>query len=84
MSKRIPSENKLKVLDLSFNRLISLSGLERIHKIKDLNLSNNYVADDQLLFLSNLPKLKFLNLSNNNLKTNVICNIIGTLNKLEV
>lgn len=56
---------QLKVLDLSHNRLISLEGLSACYSLKKLNLSYNYVADDQLKHLINLIKLKKIDLSHN-------------------
>ena len=48
-------------------------------RLEDLNLSNNYIADDQLLFLKNLSHLKNVSLSNNNLKTNTVTTLIKTI-----
>ncbi len=74
----------LKILDLSINRLISLSGCEMLPNLKELNLSNNYLGDDGLLHLKSLRKLKYLNLSNNNFKQNTITIILPYMPKLEV
>lgn len=73
----------MKFLDISFNRLITLSNIHIFSRLKHLNLSNNYIADDQLLFLQSLINLKYLSLSNNNLKTSNISSIISELKNLE-
>ena len=67
---------QLKYLDLSFNRIISLIGFEKFKLLEELNLSNNYIGDDQVNYLIPLSKLKALNLSNNNLKKAEITKII--------
>ena len=74
----------MKYLDLSFNRLINLTGCDIFKNIYEINLSNNYLADDQLIHLNQLTLLKYLNLSNNNLKSNAITSNITHLRELEV
>ena len=71
-------------MNVSYNRLVSLSGIEKFKKLCELNISNNYLTDDQLNSLKMLNKINVLNLSNNNLKTNAICNLLSSLTALEV
>ena len=52
--------------------------------LKELNLSNNYLSDEELVHLKPLKRLVFLNLSNNNFKTNSVTNVLPNLTKLEV
>ena len=66
------------------NRLIGLSGCEMLPNLKELNLSNNYLADDQLTFINKLTKLKYLNISNNNFKSNTITTVLNHILKLQV
>lgn len=40
------SAPRLKILDLSRNRLISLDGIRESAKLRELNVSYNYIADD--------------------------------------
>ena len=79
-------ENKnlqLKFFDVSFNKLISLNGFNNFINLCELNLSNNFLKDEELKNLSKLNLLKNLNLSNNNLKSNEICKLISNLNSIE-
>ena len=66
------------------NRLIGLSGCEMLPNLKELNLSNNYLADDQLTFITKLTKLKYLNISHNNFKSNTITTVLNHILKLQV
>ena len=77
------SNLQLKYLDLSFNRIISLQGFEKFKLLEELNLSNNYIGDEQLNYLSYLTKLKNMNLSNNNLRSEEIKNIINKIKTLQ-
>ena len=82
-SKNLQQNYSLLTLDISYNRLISISGINSLHKLKEINLSNNYLYDEQLDFLSSL-NIKQLDLSNNSLKSsNDISNLISKLKKLE-
>ena len=83
INSKLLSNLQLKFLDLSFNRIISLIGFEKFKLLEELNLSNNYIGDDQLKYLSSLSKLKTLNISNNNLKNEEIKNIIYSINSLQ-
>ena len=79
-------ENKnlqLKFFDISFNKLISLNGFNNFINLNELNLSNNFLNDEELKNLSKLHLLKNLNLSNNNLKSSEICKILSQLNSIE-
>ena len=77
------SNLQLKYLDLSFNRIISLQGFEKFKLLEELNLSNNYIGDEQLNFLTYLTKLKTINLSNNNLRNEEVKNIIYKIKTLQ-
>ena len=83
INSKLLSDLQLKFLDLSFNRIISLIGFEKFKLLEELNLSNNYIGDDQLKYLSSLSKLKTLNLSNNNLKSEEIKNIIYNIKSIQ-
>ena len=83
INSKLLSNLQLKFLDLSFNRIISLIGFEKFKLLEELNLSNNYIGDDQLKYLSSLSKLKTLNISNNNLKNEEIKKIIYSINSLQ-
>ncbi len=80
---KFEGEYQLKYFDISFNRIISLCGFNKFYLLNELNLSNNYISDDQLKYLKSLIYLKNLNLSNNNLKNGEIANLIGNLNSIE-
>ena len=77
------SNLELKYLDLSFNRIISLLGFEKFKLLEELNLSNNYIGDEQLNHLTYLTKLKSINLSNNNLRSEEVKNIIYKIKTLQ-
>lgn len=47
----------LEVLNLSNNRLISLDGVDKIFTLKELNLEQNYLSDEQIDQLMNLSNL---------------------------
>ena len=81
-SKLLP-DLQIKFMDLSYNRLISLIGFEKFKLLEELNLSNNYIGDDQLNYLISLSNLKSLNLSNNNLKNEEIKKIIYSIKSLQ-
>ena len=83
INSKLFSNLQLKFLDLSFNRIISLQGFEKFKLLEELNLSNNYIGDEQLNFLTNLTKLKTLNLSNNNLRSEEVKNIIYKIKSLQ-
>lgn len=79
-----PQDNlHLIFLDLSLNRLISLIGIDKLTTVSFLNLSHNYISDDQLTHLTPLNNLKQLNLSNNNLKNGTIAKIIADMKSIE-
>ncbi len=77
------SNLELKYLDLSFNRIISLLGFEKFKLLEELNLSNNYIGDEQLNYLTYLTKLKTINLSNNNLRSEEVKNLIYKIKTLQ-
>ena len=77
------SNLQLKYLDLSFNRIISLQGFEKFKLLEELNLSNNYIGDEQLNYLTYLTKLKTINLSNNNLRSEEVKNLIYKIKTLQ-
>ena len=83
INSKLFSNLQLKYLDLSFNRIISLQGFEKFKLLEELNLSNNYIGDEQLNYLTNLTKLKTLNLSNNNLRSEEVKNIIYKIKALQ-
>ena len=83
INSKLLGDLQIKFLDLSFNRIISLIGFDKFKKLEELNLSNNYIGDEQLNYLSSLSKLKSLNLSNNNLKNEEIKKIIYSINSLQ-
>ena len=83
INSKFLSDLQIKYLDLSFNRIISLIGFEKFSLLEELNLSNNYIGDDQLNYLSSLSKLKSLNLSNNNLKGEEIKKVIYSIKSLQ-
>ena len=83
INSKLFSNLQLKYLDLSFNRIISLQGFEKFKLLEELNLSNNYIGDEQLNYLSYLTKLKNMNLSNNNLRSEEIKNIINKIKTLQ-
>ena len=83
INSKLEGEFQLKYFDISFNRIISLVGFNKYYLLSELNLSNNYISDDQLQYLKSLLYLKSLNLSNNNLKSSEICNLIGNLKSIE-
>lgn len=83
INSKFLSDLQIKYLDLSFNRIISLIGFEKFSLLEELNLSNNYIGDDQLNYLSSLSKLKSLNLSNNNLKNEEIKKVIYSIKSLQ-
>ena len=80
---KFEGEYQLKYFDISFNRIISLWGFNKFYLLNELNLSNNFISDDQLKYLKSLIYLKNLNLSNNNLKNGEIANLIGNLKSIE-
>ena len=56
----------LKVLDLSYNKITKISGLENL-LILELNLEGNRLVE--INGLSNLPRLSVLNVSNNRIRS---------------
>ncbi len=58
---------KLTWLDLSFNRIKRITGLEELTELTDLSLSNNQISS--LHGVSHLPKLEVLTLANNSIST---------------
>ena len=56
---------KLKELDLSHNRLVIIEGIKDCYNLKELNLSFNFIQDNQHFHLSGFQKLKTLDLSSN-------------------
>ena len=83
INSKLLSDLQMKYLDLSFNRIISLIGFEKFKLLEELNLSNNYIGDDQVNYLGSLSKLKTLNLSNNNLKNEEVKKIIYSIKSLQ-
>ena len=83
INSKLPPDLQIKFLDLSYNRIISLVGFEKFKLLEELNLSNNYIGDEQLNYLVSLSKLKSLNLSNNNLKNEEIKKIIYSVKSLQ-
>ena len=83
INSKISDGIQLKILDLSYNRIISLLGFNKLSNLEELNLSNNYVSDDQLNYLSNLHNLTVLNLSNNNLKNDSFVYLLSSLKYIE-
>jgi Leucine-rich repeat (LRR) protein len=72
---------KLKILDISNNRLISLEGVKECVRLSSLNASNNQIQDASMI--GNLQKLKHLDLSNNKLTdTGSLCQNINNLKQL--
>ena len=55
--------SRITELDLSGRNISNLKGIEEFTALTELNLSNNYIGDEQLNFLTNLTKLKTLNLN---------------------
>lgn len=66
-------------LDLSYNRLKSLEGIEKFAVLEELVLDNNQLTDDSLSNIPSLPHLRTLTLNKNN-----ICDIETLLSKLTV
>ena len=83
INSKFLSNLQLKYLDLSFNRIISLQGFEKFKLLEELNLSNNYIGDEQLNYLTYLTKLQTINLSNNNLRGEEVKNIIYKIKTLQ-
>jgi len=59
-----------KRLDLSFNKLSSLEGLDNFQSLEELILDNNNLMDDSLT-LPNLPNLHTLTLNKNHVSSTV-------------
>jgi Leucine-rich repeat (LRR) protein len=55
---------KVKSLDLSFNCLTTLSGVEKFSSLEELVLDNNRLSDN--IFVPQLPNLQILSLNKNN------------------
>jgi Leucine-rich repeat (LRR) protein len=55
---------KVKFLDLSFNCLITLQGVEKFPNLEELVLDNNKLSDN--IFIPQLPNLQILSLNKNN------------------
>lgn len=83
INSKLSNEIQLKIFDLSYNRIISLLGFNNLINLEELNLSNNYISDEQLDYLSNLYKLKSLNLSNNNIKRDSFVQVLSSLGSIE-
>ena len=83
INSKLSNEIQLKILDLSYNRIISLLGFNNLINLEELNLSNNYISDEQLDYLSNLSMLKYLNLSNNNIKQDSFIHLLSSLGSIE-
>ncbi len=84
VTKNLPNNYETVFLDISYNRLISANGFQNLHKLVYLNLSNNYLCDDQLIFFEK-TSIKKLELSNNNLKGKGVelSNMISKMKNLE-
>jgi Leucine-rich repeat (LRR) protein len=55
---------KVKSLDLSFNCLTTLQGVEKFSNLEELVLDNNSLSDN--IFVPQLPNLQILSLNKNN------------------
>jgi Leucine-rich repeat (LRR) protein len=55
---------KVKFLDLSFNCLATLQGVEKFSNLEELVLDNNRLSDN--IFVPQLPNLQILSLNKNN------------------
>jgi Leucine Rich Repeat. len=55
---------KVKFLDLSFNCLTTLQGVEKFSNLEELVLDNNKLSDN--IFVPQLPNLQILSLNKNN------------------
>jgi len=55
---------KVKFLDLSFNCLTTLRGVEKFPNLEELVLDNNKLSDN--IFVPHLPNLQILSLNKNN------------------
>lgn len=81
--KNLIKNFELLSLDLSHNLLISIQGVKSMNQLQNLNISNNYIPDDQLINLHN-TNIVNLDLSNNNIKNknNEISSLIGNMKSL--
>jgi Leucine-rich repeat (LRR) protein len=57
---------KVKFLDLSFNSLTTLRGVEKFSNLEELVLDNNKLSDN--IFVPYLPNLQTLSLNKNNVR----------------
>lgn len=83
INSKISDGTQLRILDLSYNRIISLLGFNKLSNLEELNISNNYISDDQLNYLSNLHNLTVLNISNNNLKNDTFVHLLSSLKYID-
>lgn len=68
---------------MSHNRLISIEGLDRLRNLECLNVSYNYVGDDQIALLKTIRSLKSLDISHNHLRDFDINDLLDSLTNLE-
>lgn len=74
---------KLRNLNLTANRLISLEGISSCFYLEELRLANNYVGDDQIGLLLQLENLKILDISHNHLRDSSFIQSLHSLKNLE-
>ena len=66
-----------KRLDLSYNRIATLEGLDKFEILEELILDNNDVTDEAISKLPHLPNLHTLSANKNNIKdTDALLNIL--------
>lgn len=76
--------NDIEWLDLSFNRIVSLKGLENCSKLRSVNLSHNFLGDHETTAVTSLPMLEAIDVSYNYIRDPETPNkIVKTLNKLQ-
>lgn len=73
----------LNILDLSGNRLISLDGIAGCTELRELNIANNYVGDDQIGQIRNLGQVRKLDISHNHLRDQGLLAVLKDLKCLE-
>lgn len=73
----------LESLNLSHNRVISLEGIERCHQLKELNLSHNYISDEQIERIAGLHMLEVLDVSHNHLKEEIAISYLERIEQLK-
>ena len=74
----------LLTLNLSRNRLIDLSVLQYLTKLRELHLAYNYIESSQFDYLSYLKSLEIIDISHNHLKEQRIIDIIENMSKLRI